>query len=75
MATFPPRDLHAEVAKHFHGSPEQRILTALRLGEEALTLFLASLPPGTQREQARRIMQRNKSRGRRASAVMDARPE
>ncbi len=70
MATIPPRDLAAEVAKHFHGSPRERLLTSLRLGEEALTHFLATQPPGTSRREARFLLQRNKNRGRRLSAVM-----
>ena len=70
MASIPPRDLAAEVAKHFHGSPRERLLTSLRLGEEALTLFLATQPPGASRREARFLLQRNKNRGRRFSAVM-----
>jgi len=69
MARLPPRDLQAEIEKHFHGTPAERIETALRLGREALALFLATMPAGTSQEQARFIMQRNKNRGRRPSGV------
>lgn len=69
---LPPRDLQAEVARHFHGTPESRILLAWRLGREALDLFHATLPPGTSRAEARRIMQRNTRRGRRPSRAFDA---
>jgi hypothetical protein len=73
MAVFPARDLDQEVAKHFQGTPEERILLALRLGREALELFHATLPPGTSLDEAREILRRNKHRGRRPSAVMDSR--
>lgn len=65
--SLPPRDLRAEVTRHFRGTPESRILQAWRLGREALDLFLATLPPGTSRAEARRLMQRNTHRGRRPS--------
>ncbi len=71
MAQLPPRDLEHELHKHFWGTPEERIRAALRLGEEMLALFLSTLPPGTTREEARRIAQRNRNRGRHPSAVMD----
>jgi len=73
MATFPPRNLAAEVAKHFHGTPEQRILQALRLGRESVTLYLATLPPTTTWSEAAERLRRNRYRGRRPSAVMEAR--
>ena len=47
-------------------------MQAARLGEEALTLFLAMQPAGMSREEAREILRRNKHRGRRPSRVMDA---
>ena len=72
MAQLPRRDLNDEVAKHFHGTPEQRILESIRLGRQALDIFLATLPPGTTLAQARALAQRNKHRGRRPSPVMDA---
>ena len=72
MGVFPRRDLRAEAHKHFHGNAEQRILTALRLGQEALDLYLTRLPAGTTRAEARRAMQRNTHRGRVPSAVTGA---
>jgi hypothetical protein len=69
---LPARDLKAEAAKHFRGTPEERLLLAWRLGREALELFLATLPPGTTRADARRILERNKCRGRRPSRLMEA---
>ncbi len=71
MATLPVHDLEAEVAKHFQGTPEERILGALRLGQETVALFLASLPEGTKAAEARAILRRNKNRGRQQSLVMD----
>jgi hypothetical protein len=72
MAQLPPRDLRAEVQRHFWGTAEQRILAALQLGEQMLDLFLATQPPGVSREQARRLLQRNRNRGRRRSGAIDA---
>jgi hypothetical protein len=69
MARLPKRDLSAEAAKHFHGTPSERMESALRLGREALALFLSMQPPGTSPELARQILQRNKRRGRRPSAL------
>ncbi|HJQ99054.1 MAG TPA: hypothetical protein VJ826_12145 [Candidatus Polarisedimenticolaceae bacterium] len=71
MASLPPRDLRAEVAKHFKGTPEERLREALRLGRAELEAFLATLPPGTTRTQAREILRKNKHRGRRPSRLMD----
>lgn len=71
MARLPRRDLASEASKHFHGTAEERMLAARRLGEEALDLYLASQPPGVTREQARRLLQRNKNRGRRPSTVAE----
>jgi hypothetical protein len=73
MAVFPPRDIKEEAAKHFQGTAEERVLLALRLGDQCLELFLATLPPVTSRTEARDILRRNKSRGRRPSRVMDER--
>lgn len=70
---LPKRDLAAEVAKHFKGTPEERVADALRAGEEALQLFLATLPAGTPRTAALDILRRNKHRGRRPSRVMEGR--
>ena len=38
MAKLPRRDLRAELAKHFWGTPTARVRAALRLGDEALDL-------------------------------------
>lgn len=70
MAGLPTRDLAAEAAKHFRGTPGERMEAAMRLGREALDLFLATQPPGTSRQVARLILQRNKHRGRRPSVVI-----
>jgi hypothetical protein len=72
MARLPRRDLVAEVAKHFRGTAEERVLLALDLGQQALDVFVAALPPGTTRSQAAAIARRNKQRGRRPSGVMEA---
>ena len=69
MARLPARDWNAEVEKHFRGSASERVAQALRLGREALELFLSTLPAGTSVEQARAILQRNKNRGRRRSVA------
>ncbi len=69
MGTFPQRDLRSEAEKQFHGTAEQRILTALRLGRRALEFYLATLPAGTAPASARLAMQHNMHRGRRPSAV------
>jgi hypothetical protein len=71
MACLPRRDLAAEVAKHFRGTAEERVLLALDLGQQALDVFLAALPPGSTRLQAAAIARRNKRRGRRPSEVME----
>lgn len=72
MPALPRRDLSAEVAKHFKGTPDERLRAALRLGNEMLDAFLATLPPGTDRETARDVIRRNKNRGRRPSCLMEA---
>jgi hypothetical protein len=66
-----PRDLDDEIAKHFQGTPESRVLEALRLGQEMLDAFLATLPPGTSRLEAAEILSRNKNRGRTPSKLME----
>jgi hypothetical protein len=68
MALLPPRDLQAEINKHFRGTAEERILVALRLGNEAVELFRAC-SPDIPADQVRVTLQRNKHRGRRPSAV------
>ena len=72
MERIARRDLEAEVAKHFHGTPEERFRQALQLGARAIDLFAAALPAGTPRAVAADTLRRNKHRGRRPSAVMDA---
>ena len=72
MGRFSARDLANEAAKHFQGTPGERIIQARRLGEEALDLFLAMQPGDMSRAAAREILRRNKHRGRRPSRVMDA---
>jgi hypothetical protein len=67
------RDLASEIRKHFQGTPEERILQAMRLGQQALDIFQATLAPGTSRAAAREIMQRNKRHGRRPSVLMETR--
>ncbi|MGH7787856.1 MAG: hypothetical protein ACRERC_13360 [Candidatus Binatia bacterium] len=69
MARLDERRLSAEATKHFHGTPAERMATAMRLGREVLALFLATQPTGTSRPLARQILQRNTHRGRRPSAV------
>ncbi len=69
---LPRRSIDDLVAKHFQGTPEQRVVQAWRLGREALEIFLATQPPGTTREEALRILRRNTHRGRRPSRAMDA---
>ena len=71
MSTLPPRDLAEEASKHFRGTPEERLLLALRLGRQTLEFFMASLPPETSEDEAREILRRNKHRGRRPSRVME----
>jgi len=66
------RELDTELAKHFWGTPGERMLASLRLGGEALDLFRASLPRRPTRARARAIMQRNKHRGRQRSAVIES---
>lgn len=72
MTRVPLRDLRAEVAKHFRGTPQAGMAAALRLGEQALDLFLATLPAGTTRAEARARMRRTAQYGRRRSAVVRA---
>ena len=71
MNIFPRRDLDQEASKHFQGTPQERLLLALRLGREALKLFMATLRPGTSEDEAQNMLRRLKHRGRRPSRVMD----
>jgi hypothetical protein len=68
MASTRRRDLQVERAKFFSGDPAERVETVLWLGEQALDLYLASLPRGTSRCEARARMQRHARFGRRRSA-------
>ena len=70
MTRLPKRDLEAEAAKHFKGTPGERLELALRLGRAAMVLFLAN-HPGVSEATARRILSRQKHAGRRRSRVMD----
>ena len=72
MARLARRDLSEEVRKHFAGTAQARVRTALRLGEQALDLFLGTLPPGTTRQRARVLLQRNRHPGRQPSRVARA---
>ena len=65
------RDLAAETAKFFRGTPESRLAEALRVDPFALDLFLAALPAGTSREEAARRARLLTHSGRRHSRVME----
>lgn len=65
------RDLAAEAAKHFQGTPASRLRHARRLGRHALRLFRATLPEGTTLGEARRLLEAAKQRGRRRSATIE----
>ncbi len=69
---LPPRDVAFELSKHFRHTPEERFVLALRLGREALDLYMAARPAGTSLSEARDQLRRNKHRGRRSSALMEA---
>jgi hypothetical protein len=69
-ATF-RRDLAAEAAKFFHGTPEGRLAQVLRADSLALDLFLTGLPKGTTREEAARRARLLTHAGRRVSRVME----
>lgn len=70
MSETGPRTLASEVARHFKGTPGERIDAARRAGRICLDLYLAA-HPGTTEEEARRILRANKHRGRRRSKVME----
>ena len=62
------RDAATAASRPFRGrTAEQRIAEALRMGEACLDVFLAALPPGTTREEARARAARMKGLGRRRS--------
>ena len=64
------RDLEAEVAKFFRGTPDERVARALRLGRRGVDVFLASLPPGTPRSVAAEMLSvRTRSTRRRLATV------
>jgi hypothetical protein len=66
------RDLDAEVAKFFKGTPDERVARALRLGRRGVDVFLASLPPGTSRAVAAEMLAARKRSARRPSAALGA---
>ena len=62
------RDVTKDASRPSHGrTAEQRIAEALRMGEACLDVYLAALPPGTTREEARVRAARIKGLGRRRS--------
>ncbi|HUM01323.1 MAG TPA: hypothetical protein VL084_03490 [Thermoanaerobaculia bacterium] len=65
------RTLDSEAARHFKGTPGERVRSSLEAGEMALELFLSTQPPGTSREAARRRLQRAAHHGRRPSRSND----
>jgi hypothetical protein len=72
MATgISARTLDSEAARHFKGTPEERMRAALEGGELALRLYLATQSPGTSLEEARRRLQRAAHVGRRYSQSND----
>lgn len=66
------RDLDAEMAKFFTGTPDERVARALRLGRRGVDVFLASLPPGTPRSLAAEMLKARKRSSRRRCATVDA---
>ena len=71
MSVLPTRNIDSEAAKHFLGTPAERLEQALRLGRDAVRLFLATQPSGTSEVEAREILRRRKNAGRRPSRVLD----
>jgi len=63
------RDLDAEVAKFFKGTPDERVARALRLGRRGVDVFLASLPPGTSRSVAAEMLRARARTARRPSTT------
>lgn len=62
------RGVATDAFQPFRGeTPEQRIAEAIRIGEACLDVYLAALPPGTTREEARARAARMKGLGRRRS--------
>ena len=66
------RDLDAEVAKFFKGTPDERVSRALRLGRRGIEVFLASLPPGTPRSVAAEMLRARTRSDRRSTAAGDS---
>lgn len=66
------RDLDAEVAKFFKGTPDERVARALRLGRRGVDVFLASLPPGTPRSAASETLRARRRADRHRSAAVGA---
>ncbi|HYN42499.1 MAG TPA: hypothetical protein VE129_12020 [Thermoanaerobaculia bacterium] len=66
------RDLDAEVAKFFNGTPDERVARALRLGRQGVDVFLASLPPGTPRSVAAEMLDARTRSARRRCPSVDA---
>ena len=67
------RDLSCEVAKHFRGTAEERIRWAREMGQRALAIFVAAQSKELTHQEAARVLNRNKNRGRRPSRVMASR--
>ena len=63
------RDLNAEMAKFFKGTPDERVSRALRLGRRGVEVFLAALPPGTPRSVAAEMLRARTRAGRRPFAA------
>lgn len=62
------RDAATNASRPLRGrTAEERITEAFRMGEACLDVYLAALPPGTTREEARARAVRIKGRGRRRS--------
>ncbi len=65
------RTIDSEAARHFRGTPDERMRAALEAGELALKLYLATQPPDTSLQEARRRLQRAACAGRRPSCCND----
>jgi hypothetical protein len=63
------RGFAEELAKHFQGTPASRLRLARARGRRALALFRATLPEGTTIQEARRLLEVGKQRGRRRRAI------
>jgi hypothetical protein len=65
------RDLAAEAAKHFKGSPEERMANALALGRDLFEMYARTLAPTVTRAEAGERVRLTTHAGRRPSRVMD----